>query len=467
MVIQKRHVESEVFEKLHGLGLHDRYAVAVSGGVDSMTLLHLVSVFHKQESKGLPPTVLTVNHGFRPEAEDETRFVQAKALESGLDCKILHLGGEGPRNSSQATAREIRYRLLHRWCTEHSVRYLLVAHNKNDQAETILMRLERGSGIDGLSGIHERSAFGTIVILRPLLGFTKRQILDYATKKKLPWVEDPSNTNPKYRRTFFRSLIANSNNPGLVTERLHRTASHLKRALSCIAHYVKASLDRCLEFSEFGFVVIKSQEFRSVPEEIATRLLLFSLMAMGGRNHKPRYSQFRSLFEKVWQDEHFQPRTLHGCKVFRHPDRNVHIVREVVLIDRRIRIGEAAKTVLQWDCRFTIKVVQADGVPLGASQTAVSGGLSKALTPAKPARDDGCVMPRDLYITPIADGPVPEHLKFVHRDVVSGLPVLASGDKVLAYPWQNNNIGVTPAVSVEEVLVRGGVISLICGQLYQ
>ncbi|MGN7678446.1 MAG: tRNA lysidine(34) synthetase TilS [Anaplasma sp.] len=461
-------MESKVLEKLRGLGLHNRYAVAVSGGVDSMTLLHLVSVFHKQESQGLPPTVLTVNHGFRPEAEEETRFVQTKALEWGLECKILQRNEkESPRSSSQAAAREIRYRLLHQWCTEHSVEYLLVAHNKSDLAETVLMHLERGSGIDGLSGIHERSAFGTIVILRPLLGFTRRQILDYAAKEKLPWIEDPSNTNPKYRRTFFRSLIANSNNPGLVTERLYRTALHLKRALSCIAHYVKASLDHCLEFSEFGFVVIKSQEFRSVPEEIATRLLLFSLMAMGGKNHKPRYSQFRSLFEKVWQDEHFQPRTLHGCKVFRNPDGNVHIVREVAPIGRIVCIGEAVETVLQWDCRFIIKVMQAGSVPLDASQTAMSGGCSEALISGKSAQDDNCGMPSNPYITPLADGPIPEHLRFIHRDVVSGLPVLASKDKVLAYPWQNNNIGVTPAVSVEEVLVRGGVISLIYSQLYQ
>ncbi|ACZ48921.1 putative ATPase [Anaplasma centrale str. Israel] len=440
-------LESEVLKKLCSLDLGSDYAVAVSGGVDSMTLLNLVGMFHKTQATSRP-IVLTVNHGFRAEADYETRCVQKRALELGLECRILRWGGYIP-SKSQEIAREIRYGLLHQWCVEHSVKFLLTAHNKSDQAETVLMHLERGSGVDGLSGMHERSVFGNITICRPLLNFTRQEILQYATQERLFWVEDPSNQDSKYRRTFFRNLIAESKNPGVIIERLCRTTSHMYRALSCILHYVRSSLDDCLEFSPLGFITIKSQELRSVPEEIASRLLLLSLMAMGGKDHKPRYSSFWPILTQMRQGGDFTPRTLHGCKVFKESDGNFSIVRELARIEGRICVSTTAE-IMQWDRRFTIKIV---GVH-NASHSA--GPLSDSQKEA-----------HSLYITPLGNGPLPEHLMHVKRDVARGLPVLAHGDKVLAYPWQNHNIGVIPAISVEEVLVRRGVISLICNQLCQ
>ncbi len=444
-------LEFEALKKLDSLDLSDGYAVAVSGGVDSITLLNLVAALHKTQATSRP-VVLTVNHGFRAEADHETRFVQKRAVALGLDCEILRWNRHRTSSKSQETAREIRYSLLHQWCVEHSVKFLLTAHNKSDQAETVLMHLERGSGIDGLSGMHERSVFGDITIYRPLLGFTRQEILEYATQKQLSWVEDPSNQDPKYRRTFFRNLIAESKNPGVVVDRLCRTTSHMHRALACILHYVRSSLDYCLEFSPLGFITVKSQELRSVPEEIASRLLLLSLMAMGGKDHKPRYSAFWPILTKIRQGQDFTSRTLYGCKIRKEPDGNFSIVRELARIETKTSVSTTAETI-QWDRRFAIKVVCTHNAPT------TSYSAERVPDPSEEIHG--------LYITPLGNGPLPEHLMHVNRDVACSLPVLAHGDKVLAYPWQNHNIGVAPAISVEEVLVRRGVINLICHQLYR
>ncbi|AAV86969.1 cell cycle protein [Anaplasma marginale str. St. Maries] len=447
-------LESAALKKLNSLELSGGYAVAVSGGVDSITLLNLVAALHKTQATSRP-VVLTGNHGFRAEADHETRFVQKRAVALGLDCEILRWNRHRTSSKSQETAREIRYSLLHQWCTEHSVKFLLTAHNKSDQAETVLMHLERGSGIDGLSGMHERSVFGDITIYRPLLGFTRQEILEYATQKQLSWVEDPSNQDPKYRRTFFRNLIAESKNPGVVVDRLCRTTSHMHRALACILHYVRSSLDYCLEFSPLGFITVKSQELRSVPEEIASRLLLLSLMAMGGKDHKPRYSAFWPILTKILQGQDFTPRTLHGCKVRKEPDGNFSIVRELARIETKIGVKTIAETI-QWDRRFAIKIMCTHNA--SAAET-TSCSAKHAPNPSEETQN--------LYITPLGNGSLPEHLVHVNRDVACSLPVLAHGDKVLAYPWQNHNIGVSPTISVEEVLVRRGVINLICHQLYR
>ncbi|MCU7611303.1 tRNA lysidine(34) synthetase TilS [Anaplasma capra] len=447
-------LESKVLTKLSSLDLGNNYAIAVSGGVDSMVLLNLVCAFHRKEVSGFP-TVLTVNHGFRAEAEDETHFVQEHASKLGMDCEILTWGRRRILSKSQEVAREIRYSLLHQWCVEHSVKFLLTAHNKSDQAETVLINLERGSGIDGLSGMHERSVFGNITICRPLLDFTRQQILEYAIQKQLSWVEDPSNRNPNYRRTFFRNFIADSDDPGIIVDRLCRTASHMHRALSCILHYVQSSLDHCLEFSPLGFITVKSQAFCSVPEEVASRLLLLSLMAMGGKDCKPRYSSFWPIFTKMWREGDLTPCTIHGCKIRKDPNGNFAILREVAHIRRKAEVRTIGET-MQWDHRFSIRVV---GVHDSSVTNGVPHGSGQAL--GAPSTQHG------LHIEPLGDRLSPEHLRHINRDIACSFPVLVHRDKVLAYPWQNHNIKVVPVINVEEVLVRRGVVNLICNQLYQ
>ena len=439
--------ESRSLRKFGSVVPSGKYAVAVSGGIDSMVLMHLLAVFHKKNPSSTP-VVLTVNHGFRPEAAEEVDFVKKQANVYGLECHILHWAGCVDKKS-QAIARNIRYGLLTQCCEEHSLKVLLTAHTKNDQAETVLLRLERGSGVDGLAGMWERSTVGNIVIARPLLNCTRGEIIEYARRKNLPWIDDPSNNNPKYRRTIYRQVISECENPENSIERLYRTALHMQNALRCILHYVSLAVDHCVDFNPLGFAAIKREAFLKLHTEVARRLLLFLFITVGNNPLKPRYKKFDKAFQHIWENGYFTSFTLHGCKVLADRNKNIVIAREV---ERIVPIHYRGDTsILQWDSRFELSVKNMESVPLGLVEN-----------------KDNEADKENLFIMPLGARTIPREMqqyKNVNKYVVRGLPVLVGGDKVLAYPQQNNNICGIPVVVLRRVLLRDRVFSLICSQL--
>ncbi|MGN7618812.1 MAG: tRNA lysidine(34) synthetase TilS [Ehrlichia sp.] len=178
-------------KKTHNL--NGNCAVAISGGIDSMVLLHLSA----QHCTNYIPVVLTVNHGLRPEAKQEALFVFQHSQSLNLKCHILNWHGQKPESNIQSFARDIRYSLLLQWCSEHKINYLMIAHQKNDNAENIMIRLERGSGLDGLAGMQESTYSNGICILRPLLSVSRKELLEYANEKNIAWMNDVSNDNKK------------------------------------------------------------------------------------------------------------------------------------------------------------------------------------------------------------------------------------------------------------------------------
>ena len=443
-------LERKFQEELIGIQRGCTVAVAVSGGVDSMVLMHLMSLVQTHS-----PIILTVNHGFRAEAVNEVNFVKQQAEMRNLQCHILSNQSCSIRNKSQEEARNIRYSLIERWCAEHSVEFVVTAHTKSDQAETVLMRLERGSGVDGLSGMRNKSVHGKVIVFRPMLRFSRVEILEYAVRKKLAWVEDPSNANPKYKRTFYRSFIGENQNPSLVTDRIYRTSQHMQRALSCILHYVKSSLCTCVQYGDFGYVRIKYDEFRKLHEEIASRVLLLLLMAVGNRNTKPRYEKFSAAFNKIWNCATYKPFTTYGCKIIRDDeDGDVLIIREVADIQQVTPVEKVPCTV-EWDGRFVVSI---KNVGLGRELTEECGALD-----SRNAQSRGDT----IYLTPLGRSKIPEDFAPFRQDIVRGLPALVVGDKILASGLQNYNMGTTSVVYIEKVLVKDRVDSLIFNQLGQ
>ncbi|MFV9838774.1 MAG: tRNA lysidine(34) synthetase TilS [Aaplasma endosymbiont of Hyalomma asiaticum] len=439
--------ESRSLKKLSSVVPSGKCAVAVSGGVDSIVLMHLLAVFHRKNPSAIP-VVLTVNHGFRPEAAKEVDFVKKQANALGLECHILHWSGCVDKKS-QAIARDIRYGLLTRCCEENSLKVLLTAHTKNDQAETVLLRLERGSGVDGLAGMWERSTIGNVVVTRPLLNCTRREIVEYAKRQSLSWIDDPSNNNPKYRRTIYRRAISECEAPENAIDRLHRTAIHMQNALRCILHYVSLAVDNCVEFSPLGCVIIKREAFLKLHVEVARRLLLFLFITVGNKPLKPRYQKFDKAFQSIWERGRFASFTLHGCKVLVDRNENIVIAREV---ERIVPLHYHVDTsILQWDSRFELSVKSMKGAPFGLVENKGVGADEE-----------------NMFIIPLGTRTIPcklQQYKNVNKYVVRGLPVLVKGDKVLAYPQQNNNICGIPVVVIRRVLLRERVFSLICSQL--
>ena len=192
----KKDLELLFKEKVQNL--HGNYAIAVSGGIDSMVLLHLSATCNSK----FTPIILTVNHGLRSEAAQEALFVYQHSQNLNLKCHILNWHGEKPQSNIQSSARQIRYSLLLQWCHQNQINYLMVAHQKNDQAETIMMRLERGSGLDGLTGMQECTYLNGICVLRPLLDVSREELIHYADTKNIIWIHDVSNDNKNIKELY-------------------------------------------------------------------------------------------------------------------------------------------------------------------------------------------------------------------------------------------------------------------------
>lgn len=180
-----------------------RLGLAVSGGPDSLALLLIAAA----ERPGAIRAA-TVDHGLRPDARHEAEMVAAICAARGIPHDILTVTVTG---SVQAAARAARYAALADWCRSHGLDHLATAHHRDDQAETVLMRLARGAGLAGLSGIRAARPLGEgVTLVRPLLGLSKAELEAIVAAAGLSPARDPSNDDPRYDRTAIRRLLAGS-----------------------------------------------------------------------------------------------------------------------------------------------------------------------------------------------------------------------------------------------------------------
>lgn len=198
-----------------------RLAVAVSGGPDSVALLHLATAAWPGRV-----TALTVDHGLRAAAADEARRLGNCCAAAGIAHVLLRWEGPPPASGVQAAAREARYRLMTDWCTAAGVGVLMTAHHADDQAETLLMRLARGAGSAGLAGIRRcRPLAPGVLLVRPLLDIRREALAAVAAASGWPIVTDPANADARHQRSAARALLAAT--PWLDAGGMARAATNL------------------------------------------------------------------------------------------------------------------------------------------------------------------------------------------------------------------------------------------------
>ncbi|NIJ21704.1 tRNA(Ile)-lysidine synthase [Sphingomonas naasensis] len=199
--------------------------VAVSGGPDSLALLLLAAA-------AFPGRVIaaTVDHGLRPEAAEEARFVGEICEARGVPHHIL-TGTVSPGNVQEG-ARDLRYALLAEWA-EGRTRRVATAHQRDDLAETFLMRARRGAGVGGLAAMPAARPLGGATLLRPLLDWSRAELAAIVAAAGLAPVQDPSNRDPRFDRVRMRRLLAES--PELPADRLTLAARNLRHAEDALA----------------------------------------------------------------------------------------------------------------------------------------------------------------------------------------------------------------------------------------
>lgn len=256
-------------------GVHDRFGVAVSGGPDSMALVDLAAEIWPGRV-----AAATVDHGLRVDSASEAAMVARWCAVRGVPHATL-TPDEPIAGSLQAEARVARYALLERWADAEHIDWLLTAHHADDQLETMLMRLNRASGLAGMSGVRGRRGR----VLRPLLRVRKRDLLDYARARALPFVEDPSNVDARFDRARLRTHLAQAE--WLDAASAARTAAALAEAEQALAWVVDAIAADHVARGPGGCHLSKTD----LPRDILRRLLLRMLSVVAPDGPQPRGEQ--------------------------------------------------------------------------------------------------------------------------------------------------------------------------------
>jgi tRNA(Ile)-lysidine synthase len=341
---------------------HARVAVAVSGGADSMALLVLAQEWTAARSGQI--AALTVDHGLRPEAADEARQVAQWCAARGIAHHVLPWAGNKPTGDIQAAARTARYRLLEGWCAEAGVFHLLLAHHQDDQAETFLLRLARGSGLDGLAAIAPLAERPGCRLLRPLLTTPHARLVATLEARGQAWLDDPSNRNVKFARARLRHARAILAREGLSAERLAATARRLALARQALEAPLARLLARAAMPDPGGFIRLDPAALIAAPEELGLRALAAVLTAVGGGDYPPRLERLERLYRDIVTGL-VRGRTLGGCRVL--PHRGALLVcREAVGMAPPVPVRPGEK--VNWDGRFNLSLSRdaPDGLFLGA-----------------------------------------------------------------------------------------------------
>ncbi|MGU3537006.1 tRNA lysidine(34) synthetase TilS [Methylobacterium sp. A54F] len=252
--------------------------LAVSGGPDSTALMHVAAA-----GAGGSYHVATVDHGLRPESSSEAEAVARAASGLGLVHHTLPWTGERPTSGLQAAARAARYRLLAACAGKIGARLILTAHTRDDQAETVLMRLIAGSGLEGLAGMSAMRSLGPGLRLgRPFLGIPKADLVAWCDARGIGYLRDPSNADPRFARSRLRRMMPILAAEGLGTARLARLAERATRDEAALKQAARAALDTVRHVGPGPALHIDGRALVALPEAVVLRLVDLALGDAGG-----------------------------------------------------------------------------------------------------------------------------------------------------------------------------------------
>lgn len=319
-------------------------AVGVSGGSDSLGLMLLLGDWARRH-KRVAPVVLCVDHALRDGSAAEARKVLGWAERAGLEAHVLSQKGVRPNADIEAEARAMRYGQMGAWAVKKTLRALYVAHTADDQAETFLIRLGRGSGVDGLSAMQRVSpyplpGFGDLVLARPLLGQTRAALRIMLVERGQDWIEDPMNADPRFLRARIRQAWPVLEELGLSKSRLADAAGHLSRARDALEAVSEAVLARACH-KDGEAILLDPVALTAAPRELGLRALAGVLTAVSSKPYRPRFERLERLFDTIAAGKLGAGCTLHGCRIAPAPARKAIFGQQSLIIRREGPRGHA------------------------------------------------------------------------------------------------------------------------------
>ncbi len=356
---------------------HSGCVIAVSGGADSLALLHAAARWREAVCPHVTMHVVTVDHGLRAAAFDEARFAAEVSALLNLPHKILKWRGEKPLAGIQNAARSARYSLMRDYAVANGLGAIVTAHTLEDQAETLMMRLARGSGLDGLAGMAAVSRFGETEIIRPFLNISKSRLKAFLRSIGEGWIEDPSNQDVRFERVRIRRALALLRKQGFDTRALALSARRLGRARESAALAVSALAASALQVFPEGWARLDMAALKAAPLETAIGVMSRILAGFGGGARPARLSKIEALCDMLLKADTGKW-TLGGCEL-RLSGQKLTVMREAGRTSGASLVlspGEA----LIWDGRFKVKVVGGEQpvrvCALGASGLRLIGTLT-------------------------------------------------------------------------------------------
>ncbi len=312
------HKVEQVIQQKQLLGLGDSIVVAVSGGPDSVALLMCLEALHSRWKWKI--VVGHINHGFRgEEGEKDAAFVEGLASSLGLPCTVVRLGlnkhdSQFRNRSVQEIARTRRYEALHKIVQDIGATKLVLGHTENDQAETVLMWMLRGSGTGGMGGIPQKS--GEMVV-RPLLDVSRGAIQAYLQERQITYRMDSSNLEPYYLRNRIRQELLptlQTFTPGIVKV-LSRQARIIREDHAYLESVAHEHFETMKEILQDGAIRLKVQPLLALPLSLSRRVVRMGLQHLSGVTQGPRFDVIQGVLDRLTYGQSGWSSTIYGIGV--------------------------------------------------------------------------------------------------------------------------------------------------------
>jgi len=334
------------------INLPSAFTVAVSGGIDSLALTFLLHDFCLQNNIQL--FAATVDHKMRKTSSTEALQLHKLLIKNKITHKILTIDSKKlPKNNIEANLREARYKLLYEFCLANKTEALFLGHHLGDVAENFLIRLFRGSQLDGLSAMQEVLQFKRIKLCRPLLNIEKDDLKNFLQDKKIKWFEDESNEDEKFLRNKIRKFFDSFAEKNLIQKRIKNAAEIIKESKDFIDDILLREAASCLKFNDDGSFLINLKNYQKISPKIALKILSLVLIEVSGNNYKPRLDGLKNFEKNIVTLTKGKRKNFYGCMALSLENQDLLIYRDKTEAQNPAQKFDTKTTLI--DGRFLVK----------------------------------------------------------------------------------------------------------------